>query len=117
MAQHNELGQWGEDLAAEHLCTKGYVIVERDWHSGRRDLDIIAIDSDTLVFVEVKTRRNNMFADPAAAVDYRKIQNLRQAANHFIKSRGINNPVRFDIVTVTGTPGGTPDIDHIVDAF
>ena len=52
MAAHNELGQWGENLAAEYLCSKGYVIIDRDWRSGHRDLDIIAEDGDVVVFVE-----------------------------------------------------------------
>ena len=60
MAAHNELGKWGEDLAAEYLEKKGYTIVERDWKSGRRDIDIIALDDDVVVFVEVKTRRNSL---------------------------------------------------------
>ena len=78
MATHNELGKWGEDQAVAFLQRKGYTIVERDWHSGRRDIDIIALDEEnrTVVFVEVKTRRNRLFGDPEEAVDYRKRQNL-----------------------------------------
>ena len=64
MAEHNELGTWGETLAAEYLEKKGYQILERDWKSGHRDLDIIAMDGDTMVIVEVKTRRNRLFTDP-----------------------------------------------------
>ena len=64
MAAHNELGKWGEDLATAYLEQKGYTIVERDWKSGRRDIDIIAIDGNTVVFVEVKTRKNNVFGEP-----------------------------------------------------
>ena len=45
MAEHNDLGKWGEDLAADYLQRKGYMILERDWKSGHRDLDIIALDS------------------------------------------------------------------------
>ena len=57
MAAHNELGQWGEEVATDYLRRKGYTIVERDWKSGHRDLDIIAMDGQTLVVVEVKRRR------------------------------------------------------------
>ena len=56
MAAHNELGKWGEDLASDYLEQKCYTIMERDWKSGRRDIDIIAHDGNTIVFVEVKTR-------------------------------------------------------------
>jgi len=57
MAAHNELGKWGEELAAEYLQEKGYEIIERDWKSGHHDLDIIAKEGGTLVIVEVKIRQ------------------------------------------------------------
>ena len=117
MAEHNDLGKWGEDLAAGYLQRKGYVILERDWKSGHRDLDIIALDGDVVVFVEVKTRRNQMFTDPVDAVGYQKIRNLQQAANHYVKYRRIDLDIRFDIITVVGTPDMEPDISHIEDAF
>jgi putative endonuclease len=118
MAAHNELGVWGERIAEAYLRRKGYVIVERDWHSGHRDIDIIAMDGMTMVFVEVKTRRNRMFTDPEMAVDYRKIRNLRLSANHYVKFKRLDFDLRFDVVTVVGTPDGpTPEIDHIEDAF
>ncbi len=117
MAAHNELGKWGEDHAEEFLRRKGYVILERDWHSGHRDIDIIALDGIELVFVEVKTRRNRMFSDPEAAVDFRKIRNLKLAANHYVKYRRMDYDVRFDIVTVVGLMDEEPEIDHIESAF
>lgn len=117
MAEHNELGAWGEDLVAAFLEEKGFQIVERDWKSGHRDLDIVAMDGNTLVIVEVKTRRNRTFTDPETAVDYRKINNLRQAANHYVKFKRFDGEVRFDLVTVVGTPDTGFDINHIEDAF
>jgi len=113
MAAHNELGKWGEDIAAEFLQHNGYNIIERDWKSGRRDIDIIATDRDEVVFVEVKTRSNRLFGDPEEAVDYRKLQSLQLAINHYIKYRHILCDVRFDIITVVGTIGQEPEIDHI----
>ena len=59
-------GFWGEDQAAEFLRKKGYFVFENDWKSGHRDIDIIAKDGDTIVFVEVKTRRNRVFTEPTA---------------------------------------------------
>ena len=115
MAFHNDLGHWGEDVAADYLRRKGYVIVERDWKSGHRDLDIIAWDGQTLVFVEVKTRRNRIFAEPEEAVNYQKLNNLRRAANHYINFRQIDNEYRFDIVAIVGLPGTEPEIEHIED--
>ena len=113
MAIHNELGKWGEDLAAEYLEKKGYTIVERDWKSGRRDIDIIALDDGVMVFVEVKTRRNRLFGEPEESIDYHKLQNLQQAINHYIRFRNIRQEVRFDIISIVGTIGSEPDIQHI----
>jgi len=115
MAAHNELGKWGEDLAADYLQRKGYTIIERDWKSGRRDLDIVAKNGNVIVFVEVKTRRNSLYGQPEEAVDYRKLQSLQQAINHYIKFRHIRQEVRFDIISIVGTIGAEPDIQHIQD--
>ena len=113
MAAHNELGKWGEDKASEFLQLNGYQIIERDWKSGRRDIDIVATNGTEVVFVEVKTRRNSLYGAPEEAVDYRKLQSLRLAINHYIKYRHINCDVRFDIISVVGTVGQEPKIDHI----
>jgi putative endonuclease len=113
VAAHNELGKWGEALAAEYVEKQGYEILERDWKSGHHDLDIIAKDEDTLVIIEVKTRRNRLFGDPEEAIDYKKRLSLQSAINHYVKSHHINAPVRFDVISIVGTVGSTPDIDHI----
>jgi putative endonuclease len=116
MAAHNELGKWGENLAASFLQGKGYTIIERDWKSGRRDIDIIARDEQgTVVFVEVKTRRNRVFGEPEEAIDYRKMQSLQLAINHYLKYRRINGEVRFDIISIVSTIGTEPEINHIKD--
>ena len=115
MAAHNELGKWGEALAAEFVEQQGYEILERDWTSGHHDLDIIARDEDTLVIIEVKTRRNRLFGDPEEAIDYKKRLSLQSAINHYVKSHRIKIPVRFDVISIVGMIGSTPEIDHIKD--
>ena len=115
MAAHNDAGKWGEDLAAKYLEEKGYTIVERDWKSGRRDIDIIALDDDVVVFVEVKTRRNRLYGEPEESVDYHKLQNLQQAISHYVKFKHIRQEIRFDIISIVGTVGTDPDIQHIQD--
>ena len=116
MAAHNDLGKWGEDCATEYLQRMDYSIVARDWKSGHRDIDIIAMDEETMVFVEVKTRRNRAFIEPETAVDYHKLRNLQAAINHYVKYYHVNQDIRFDILTVVGTPdGATPEIDHLKD--
>ena len=117
MAEHNDTGRWGEQKAAEYLERKGYRILWRDWRDGHRDLDIVAVDADQLVVVEVKTRRNADYMQPELAVDARKMRSLAVAAAKFVGTYGIEFPLRFDIVAVTGTPGSQCEISHIEDAF
>ena len=70
----------------------------------------------TVVFVEVKTRRNRLFTEPEDAIDYQKLRNLRAAMNHYVKFQRLQQEIRLDVVTVVGTPdNGTPAITHIQD--
>lgn len=117
MALHNELGKWGEDVAARYLENKGYRILERDWKDKHKDLDIIAVDNGCLVIVEVKTRRQNTLVAPELAVDYRKIKNITLATNKYVKLNCIDLPIRFDIVAITGTNDENCSVEHIEDAF
>lgn len=117
MAEHNDRGRWGEHKAAEYLERKGYRILWRDWRDGHRDIDIVAVDADQLVIVEVKTRRNNDFMEPEQAVDARKIRSLGIAASKLVKTYDIELPLRFDIISVTGTDDDNCGIRHIEDAF
>jgi len=114
--EHLQMGVWGEELAVAYLREKGYVILERDWHSKHRDIDIVAQKGECIVFVEVKTRSNTDYADPVQAVDYRKQKNLSRAINHYIHYRKIDNPWRCDVITIVGKLGCTnPVITHIED--
>lgn len=117
MALHNDLGKWGENIAATYLEQKGYRVLVRDWHYKHRDLDIIATDDNGLcIIAEVKTRRNERFADADEAVTPQKIRSLSIAANAFVKSYRINANIRFDIITVVGTPENY-EVRHVEDAF
>ena len=119
MAEHNDLGKWGEDEATLYYEDKGYEILERDWKVGKRDIDLIALteDKDTLVFVEVKTRQNNDLQEPEEAVDVKKIRNLAIAANAYVKLHGLDMDVRFDIISVIGKCSCVESIECFEDAF
>ena len=117
MAEHNDLGKWGEDVAPAYLLDHGYRLLDRNWHQGHRDLDLIMQQDDTLVIVEVRTRRNNHFMDPEQTVDALKMLSLSKAANAYIRLHRISLNIRFDIVAITGTPSSDFTINHIEDAF
>ena len=119
MAKHNELGKWGEELAERYLIGKGYYIRDHDWKFGKRDLDIIAVSEqqNLLVFVEVKTRQDDKFIEPEAAVDLRKIRNLGIAANAYIEEFALDYEIRFDILTIVGTEAAHARIEHTENAF
>lgn len=116
MAQHNDLGKEGEDIATEFLIRKGYIIRHRNWRSGRKEVDIVAESEGQLVFVEVKTRKNRLFGAPEEAVNDRKIRRIVSAADTYVKRYEIDLPVRYDIITVVGEEPPFA-IDHIEQAF
>lgn len=119
MARHNELGKWGEQYAADYLQSIGYDIIERDWRIGHHDIDIIARTGDgtTVVFVEVKTRTSDVVTKPDDAVDIKKIRNIGYAANNYIKTKGIVDEVRFDIISIIGNNKENAQLEHIIEAF
>lgn len=116
MAIHNVLGKTGEEFAARYLIENGYRILERDWHSGHRDLDIIAWKEGMLIIVEVKTRRNENFGSPLEAISNQKIRSIMESTDAYLRYRRLDCHVRFDIITLVGT---TPpfQLTHYTDAF
>jgi putative endonuclease len=116
MATHNLLGKEGEEAAAAFLEKKGYTLRHRNWRSGHKELDIVALQGSTLVVVEVKTRRNQQFGRPEEAVNERKTRRIVASADAYVRKFGIDLPVRFDIIELTGDQPPFR-IVHIEDAF
>lgn len=116
MAEHNILGKSGEDLACEYLCNKGYHLIDRNWRSGHKELDLILEDHGTLVVVEVKTRRNVLYGRPIDAVSPMKIRRTVDAADAYLRCMRLDMPVRFDVVSIVGV-GSHSRVEHIIDAF
>lgn len=116
----NATGLWGEKLAAGLLKEKGYKILgTRVQLDARDEIDIVARDGETLVFVEVKTRKSEAYGRPVDSVKRDKRHSLSRAAVRYLKR--IKFPAvnfRFDVVEVTGSPdAGDPDLNHIENAF
>ena len=117
MAKHNDFGRHSEIMAQNYLMSIGYKILETNWRSGHKEIDIIAKDENIIVFVEVKSTTNDIFAKPEDAVNFKKIKNIVRAANTYLISHNIENDSRFDIITLLLMPSGEYKIEHIKDAF
>jgi putative endonuclease len=114
-----ELGKIGENLAAEHLQAKGYRIAVRNFRAGRGEIDIIAWapEGRLLVFIEVKTRKNDRFGGPEEAVTRKKQQMIARAAGAYMLQTGYDWAIRFDTIAVLLDDGRLREIRHIEDAF
>jgi putative endonuclease len=100
--ERQSVGKSGEDLACDELRRRGYAILARRYRSRMGEIDIVARDGDTLVFVEVKARRSFRFGRPGEAVTWRKRRKLLLMAGDFVaRSRLALVPCRFDVVAVT----------------
>lgn len=118
--QSNSTKEWGkeaEQIAADYLVSRGYVVRERNWRPAHSHLevDIITQYQDSIVFVEVKARGPKS-EDPLDAVDEKKIRRLVRAANAYLNTLHYDFQYRFDIITIDGTPESYK-LDHIEDAF
>lgn len=112
-----ERGRWGESLAAKYLEKQRLRIIEKNWRQGRNEIDIIARDDATWVFVEVKVRKFGFEQEALESVDLEKQLRIIHAADRYLASRkgGIND-VRFDIICVYYEKG-QHKIQHLEDAF
>ena len=100
MAEHNELGKFGEELALEFLQKNSYDILETNWTFQKAEIDIIAQKENILVVVEVKTRSSIEFGLPQDFVKPKKIQLLVKAVNEYVIFNDLDVEVRFDIIAI-----------------
>ena len=117
MTVRARLGALGEEAAAALLASKGFSIVARNHRTRLGEVDLVADDGNVLAFVEVRTRRNDVFGGPAETVGRRKQERVILAAQDFLSRwAGPERAVRFDVVAVTDAPGA-PRIEHFENAF
>jgi putative endonuclease len=115
--QKKELGKKGEEIALRFLKKNGYRIIERNYTCKMGEIDIIAREKETFVFIEVKTRRSTTFGPPQLAVDQRKQGQLSRVALYFLKEKRLEEvKARFDVVAILLGPKGE-EIELIKDAF
>ena len=116
MADHNELGHTGEEIAVEYLANKGYEILATNWRHKQKEIDIIVRDGDYLVIVEVRTRTTEMWEHPKETITKTKIRFLVDAAEAYIMKNDIMTETRFDVVTLIPSDNRW-EIEHIKEAF
>lgn len=116
MAQHNELGTLGEQIATNYLVSKGYEIIVRNYVFQKAEIDIIAKHNNTMICVEVKTRNSDFFGDPQDFVTPNKIKLLVKAMDAFITENNIDLETRFDIIAVLKNKN-TEELTHLENAF
>jgi putative endonuclease len=113
------LGDRGENVAATYLESQGFRILERQHRGHYGEVDLIAIDGDTIVFVEVKTRATSVAGDPTEAVDRTKQRKITRSALAYLKLKGwLERRARFDVVAILWDGGdGRPSLKHYRSAF
>ncbi len=116
MAEHNELGKQGEELAVDFLQKNGYEILETNWTFQKAEIDVIAQKEEVLAIVEVKTRSSIDFGLPQDFVKPKKIQLLVKAVNEYVTQNDLDVSVRFDIIAIQKN-GNEFIIEHLEDAF
>jgi putative endonuclease len=111
-----KLGQKGEGLAANFLRRKGYKIIAQNYKTSIGEIDIIARDRETLVFIEVKTRESLQYGQPFEAVNRHKKRKIANVATLYLKRLAEIPPCRFDVVSIY-YEYGRPECELIQDAF
>lgn len=112
------LGRWGEEEAAKYLRRLGMKIVERNFRTPVGEIDVIARQGGTLVFIEVKTRRSALFGAPQEAVGRAKQRQIVRTAQWYLGSgRGKGLQPRFDVIAVRQGKDGAAELEHIQNAF
>lgn len=116
MAEHNDLGKLGEELAVDFLEKNGYEILETNWTFQKAEVDIIALKNDVLAVIEVKTRSSLDYGLPQDFVKPKKIQLLVKAINEYVTQNDLDVDVRFDIIAIHKEENNF-NLDHIENAF
>ncbi|MBA2249774.1 MAG: YraN family protein [Chitinophagaceae bacterium] len=117
MAHHNKTGDTGEAMAAEFLAAKGYTILHRNWRHAHWEIDIIASRSNTLHFIEVKTRRTSTYGLPEDDVTKKKLMNLVNSAEEFLIIFPEWKRIQFDILSLTIKKNEAPEFFLIEDVY
>lgn len=118
MTPKKRTGNWGEALAADYLRANGWRIAETNYRHGRQEVDLVAWDTDTLVFLEVKTRAASRLSPTANALGRAQQRRIATAAQAYMESIDYDWEIRFDLIAITDYGDRKPpNIEHIKDAW
>ena len=118
MAHKDDLGRWGERVAAEYLESEGYSIVDRGWRCARGEIDLIVHREDCTAFVEVKTRRTLRFGHPLESITPAKLSRLRVLAGEWCRTTGYSRGrIRIDGIGIVGDGVRIESLDHRTDVI
>jgi putative endonuclease len=115
MGKNKELGEQGEQMAADYLKKKGWHILELNYRYSHSEIDLIAKKDGLLVFFEVKTRTSTTYGMPEDFVDKKKAEFIIRAAEHYMHQTDWHGNIRFDIISIVKR--GEMELKHIEDAF
>lgn len=116
MTTRKKIGDKGEDGAVNFLFANGYEVLERNYRFGRGEIDIIAQHNNSLIFVEVKTRKNSNYGYPESFLNEPQQERIHLAAEEYVFQNEWQGEVRFDIISILWD-GDKPTLDHFEDAF
>jgi len=117
MAEHNDLGKLGEQIAKDFLLQKGYVFLTANYRYKKSEVDLIVKDGETMVFVEVKTRSGDFLFDPEKAMTRQKEAQIRQGAVAYMRKVGHEWAIRFDVIAIVIREADRYEVRHTEDAF
>lgn len=118
MKNKRTTGSYGEKLAEDFLKELGYEIIEKNYHFGHGEIDIVAKENEFLVFVEVKYRKNLEFGEPEYAVTKNKQAQIKKIAEAYLAEREIKDQdCRIDVIAILHLSGDKPKINHYINAF
>jgi putative endonuclease len=113
MALKDELGRWGETVAADYLAANGYEVLDRSWRCRQGEIDIVARSGRTVAFVEVKTRRTNRYGHPLEAITPAKFARLRVLAGEWCRVHQVHaGTVRIDAIGIVGDGLAVGSLEH-----
>ena len=116
--KRQQLGAWGENLALRHLQGLGYLILTQNWRSSEGEIDLVALDGETLVFIEVKTRSSKSFGWPEESITAAKRLRLQRVAWSYLDAHDLKDADwRVDVFAIeTTSSGGVEQLEHFINA-